>query len=263
VHRLTLTLIAAFLSAVPLALYAQTPGQDEDRASDTAQPEQEGEERKEGPPKDEELVVKEIPGDVLILESGSRMTGVQVIRATPQFYEVEVIDGLRFEIPRRRVKEVIYDDVDPVRDQLQQQLFPEQQEVTIESGERVTSALRDQLMAPVSAEALSYQNQDFVEALEAIKTAGNLNLRIHPSIRELPAHQRRWTIEVPADRTLLALLREDLVAAFDFVEVIFEADRIIVLTKDAAVKRAASPPGTSTDPQPGAESPPAEPPQSE
>ena len=262
-HRLTLTLIATFLSAVPPALYGQTPEPPVRRATDPAQPEEEGQERPKAPPKEDELVPKEMPGDVLVLESGSRMTGVQVVRATPQFFEVEVIDGLRFEIPRRRVREVIYDDIDPNLDRLEQQLFPEQQEVTIESGERVTSALRDKLMAPASAEILSYKNKDFADALEEIKTAVNVNLRVHPSIRELPAQERKWTIDVPADRTLLAFLREDLVGAFDFVEVIFEADRIIVLTKEAAAKRAASPPTSSSESPTPAEPTPAEPPQSE
>ncbi len=201
-----------------------------------------------------------MPGDVLVLESGMRMTGVQVIRATPQFYEVQLLNGQKFEIPRRRVKEVVYDDVDPSREKLKQELFPEAQEVTIASGERVTSALRDSLMAPVSAEPLSYRNQDFADVLEELKTTKNLNLRVHPSIREMPQPQRRWTIEIPAGRPLLAYLREDLVGSFEYVEVIFESDKIIVLTKEAAAKRSA---GGANPPEGEAQTPPTAPPQSE
>jgi hypothetical protein len=242
VHRLATILLASVCVAISGWIAAQTPSPSNEPNAQPESEDSDGERNSDGkpgrPPRDEPMKTQEMPGDVLLLESGSRMTGVQVLRATPQFYEVEVVNGVKLEIPRRRVKEVIYDDVDPSRDRLKQELFPEEQEVTIASGERVTSALRDKLMAPVSSVPLSYKNRDFAEALDEITAAQGLNLRVHPSIRELPPSDRTWTVEIPADRTLLAYLREDLVGAFDFLEVIFEADRIVVLTKEAAVKRA-------------------------
>jgi hypothetical protein len=185
------------------------------------------------------ITVQEIPGDVVFLKSGTKMTGVQVLRSTAEFHEVQVMADLTIQIPRRQVERIEYDDIDPLREKLERKLFPEQQEVTMASGERVTSALNDKLQAPVSAEALSYKNRDFAEILDELKTGLAVDLRVHPSVRDLQPRRRAWTIDVPADHTLLAFLREDLVGAFDFIDVIFEADHIIVLTKEAAQKRAA------------------------
>jgi len=177
-------------------------------------------------------------GDKIFMVSGSVMTGVQVLRSTPRVYVIQMIEGQEpLEIPRRQVKSVEYDDIDPTRDRLRKELFPEEKEVTIASGERVTGALRDKLMAPVSAEALAYKEQDFITVLDEIKTKTGVNLTIDPSIEEKPANQRRWTVEVASDKTLMALLREDLVGAFNYVEVIFEADAILVTTKVAAKAR--------------------------
>jgi hypothetical protein len=172
--------------------------------------------------------------------SGTVMTGVQVVRSTPKFYEIQMVEGQpTIQIPRRQVKNVEYDDIDPGRERLREQMFPEAKEVTIASGEKVTGELRDKLMAPVSADKQNYKDQDFVKVLEDVKTKTGTNLSIDKSVEDKPATQRRWTVEVPPDKTLMTLLREDLVGAFKWVEVVFESDSIIVMTKDAAKARAA------------------------
>lgn len=179
-------------------------------------------------------------GDKITMVSGSIMTGVQVVKSTPKFYEIQMVEGQpTIQIPRRQVQSVEYDDIDPGRERLRQELFPEAKEVTIASGEKVTGELRDKLMAPVSDEAVSYKDTDFIKVLEDVKTKTGATLTVDQSIADKPAAQRRWTIEVPADKTLMTLLREDLVGAFKFVEVVFESDSIIVMTKDAAKARAA------------------------
>jgi hypothetical protein len=239
-----LSLIFVFTLATCVCAVAQEP---EGPAPDEETPEQ----------AQESSAVVENPGDVVILRNGSRMTGVQVLRETPQFYEIEVTKGLTpMQIPRRQVKEVLWDDYDPGREELLRQLFPEQQEVTIASGERVTSGLRNKLMEPATAEPLEIRNQDFVEVLNELKTKRGINLRIHKSIEELPPRRRNWTVSISPDKTLLALLREDLVSAFSFVEVVFEGDKIIVMTKEAAKARAerlqsSNPPENDTAPPPG------------
>ncbi len=194
-------------------------------------------------------------GDKIYMVSGTIMTGVQVIRSTPRYYEVQMIEGVEpIQIPRRQVKNVEYDDIDPAREKLRKQLFPEEEEVTIASGERVTGALRDKLMAPVSAEPLSYKELDFVKVLDEIKAKTATKLLIDPSIEQKPAGQRRWSVEIPPEKTLMALLREDLVGAFKYVEVIFEADSIIVMTKEAAKVREAAKTGAAGEAAPDAAS---------
>ncbi len=197
------------------------------------------------PPAEKHVLPAPKGGDKIFMKGstgtpGSVLTGVQVIRSTPVNYEIELLEGEPpLLIPRKQVDHIEYDDIDPVRDRLRAKMFPQAEEVTIASGERVTGALRDKLEAPVSAEPLSYKNQDFIRVLDEIRTKTGANLKIDPSIEEKPAVQRRWTVEIPPDKKLMTLLREDLVGAFNFVEVVFETDGILVMTKEAAKKRAA------------------------
>jgi len=175
-----------------------------------------------------------VPGDVLVLKSGTQMTGVQVLRETPQFYEVEVVKGVKIQVPRRQVESVIYDDVDPTRDARMKELFPEQQEVTIESGERVTRGLSDKLTAPVSTEPLNYQDKDFVEILNELKTKLGLNLKIDQAILDRHPRTGNWTVKTDPSRTLLAFLREDLAKKFNYLTVTFEGDKILIKAKEPA-----------------------------
>lgn len=177
-------------------------------------------------------------GDIIYLKSGTVMSGVQVLRSTPLYYEVQIIEGVDpMQLPRRQVERVEYDDIDPLRDQLEDELFGADEEVTIASGEQVTSELRDKLMNPVTEEPLRYRNEDFVTILQELRDRLGVHLRIHPSIQRLPAARRQWTVEIPPDKTLMTLLREDLVGQFPYAEVIFDSDHIIVMTKKAAKER--------------------------
>ncbi len=178
-------------------------------------------------------------GDKIYMKSGKVMSGIQVLRSDPANYEVQIVAGEPpMQIPRRQVDRVEYDDIDPLREQMREKMFPKPKEVTIASGERVTSELRDKLEAPVSAEPITYKDQDIVAVLTDIKTKTGTKLTVDPSIEERPAGQRKWSFEIPAGRTLMAVLREDMVARFNYVEVIFETDTVLVMTKEAAAKRA-------------------------
>lgn len=178
-------------------------------------------------------------GDKIHMKSGTVMSGVQVLRSNPANYEVQVIAGEEpMLIPRRQVERVEYDDIDPVLDEMRERMFPKPKEVTIASGERVTSELRDKLEAPIGAEVITYQDQDLVAVLNDIKTRTEVKLIVDPSIEERPAGQRKWSLEVPAGRTLMDVLRTDMIGRFNYVEVVLETDTVLVMTKDAAKKRA-------------------------
>jgi len=191
-------------------------------------------------------------GDKIYMKSGTVMSGIQVIRSNPANYEVQVVVGEPpMLIPRRQVDRVEYDEIDPLREEMREKMFPKPKEVTMASGERVTSDLRDKLESPIAAEALTYKDLDLVAVLNDIKAKTQINLVVDPSIEERPAGQRKWSLEIPATRTLMAVLREDMVGRFNYVEVILEADTVLVMTKDAAKKRA-----EASGEAPAAETPP-------
>lgn len=178
-------------------------------------------------------------GDKIYMKSGTIMSGVQVIRSNPANYEVQLIAGEPpMLIPRRQVDRVEYDDIDPLLEQMREKMFPKPQEVTMASGERVTSGLRDKLESPVSDEPLVYKDLDVIAVLEDIKAKTQVKLVVDPSIEERGPNQRKWTTEIPAGRTLMAVLREDMMGRFNFIDVILESDTVLVMTKDAAKKRA-------------------------
>jgi hypothetical protein len=252
---------AVFSAAISLMAAAQTPPEDPPADSDTPAPKAASKNHggkpnskpgadkdadKAAPAIDRSLLPAPKGGDTIYMKgaagaAGSELSGVQVLRETPKHYEVQVIEGEPpLLVPRSQVDHVDYDDIDPVRDELRDKLFPQPKEVTIASGERVTSDLRDKLMAPITSEKKSYKDLDFASILDEVKTMAKVNLQIDPSVQAKPAAQRRWTIDITPDKTLMTILRTDLVKKFDFVEVVFETDGIIVMTKEAAKKRAAA-----------------------
>lgn len=199
-------------------------------------------------------------GDKIYMKSGTVMSGIQVLRSNPANYEVQVIVGEEpMLIPRRQVERVEYDDIDPLLEEMREKMFPKPKEVTIASGERVTSDLRDKLEAPIAAEVVTYQDWDLVAVLNDIKTRTQVKLIVDPSIEELPAGKRKWSLEIPADRTLMDVLRTDMVGRFNYVEVVLETDTVLVMTKDAAKKRAEAAAAASGE-APAGEAPAAAPP---
>lgn len=179
-------------------------------------------------------------GDVLYLKSGSVMSGVQILRNTVLFFEVQLVEGVEpLLIPRTQVERVVFDDFDPTRERLRKALFPPTEEVSLASGERVSRYLMEKLRAPVSDGVLSYEKKDLVEILQEIAERMQVNLEIDPSIEKKQKTQRLWDLNTGPETTLMSLLREDLVSQFKFAEVLFEYDTIFVLTKEAAKKRKA------------------------
>ncbi len=168
------------------------------------------------------------------------MSGVQILKSTPLFYEVQLVEGVEpLLIPRNQVERVEFDDIDPARDRIRERLFPRRDEVSLASGEQVTRDLMEKLRAPVNETPLTYDRTDFVTILEEIAEGLQVKLKIHPSIRNRQASRRLWTLNTTPETTLMSLLREDLRNQFKFVEVLFEYDTIVVLTKEAAKNREA------------------------
>ena len=190
------------------------------------------------PLKNEEMKKK---GDVLHLKSGAMMSGVQILKSTPHHYEVELVKGVApLLIPRNQVDFVEMDDFDPTRDRIRREMFPEAEEVSMASGEKVTRDLMDKLSAPVSTEELSYERKDFVKILNEIAKDVGVKLQIDESVQSMQPNRRRWTFKTTPEKTLISLLQDDLVGKFNYIVVKFNDDTISIMTKQAAKKLEAS-----------------------
>jgi hypothetical protein len=183
-----------------------------------------------------------LEGDVIYLKSGSTMQGVQVLRGTPEYYEVQLVEGVDpLIVPRRQVERIEYDDVDPIRDQRIKEMFPEPVVIETASGEEVSPELMNQLTAPLPGEPLDLEEQDLVVVLEHIRELTGETVVVDPSIRELPPDARLWTIRTEPDTTLLTLLRERLLEAFPGLALEYMPDKVVVLTKQAQKARREKP----------------------
>ena len=120
-------------------------------------------------------------GDVLHLKSGAAITGVQILRSMPRYYEVQLVEGVEpLRIPRNQVLSVEFDDYDPARERLRRELFPDSEEVSLASGERVSRYRMDKLSGPVSEEPLSYDRKDLIKILEETVERLEVKNKIHP-----------------------------------------------------------------------------------
>lgn len=201
-----------------------------------------GAQEEEGTPPEKEAATAApaSKGDVIHLKAGTVMSGVQILKSTPFFYEVQLVEGVEpLLIPRNRVSWVERDDIDPARERLREKLFPPSEEVSLKSGELVTRYLMEKLRGPVSDAPLSYDATDFVTILREVAERLKVKLTIHPSVGNTPLNQRLWTLTTKPETTLMSLLREDLQNQFKFAEVMLEYDTIVVLTKEAARNRQA------------------------
>lgn len=192
-------------------------------------------------PQREELPAPTVyKGDVLYLKTGKVISNVQILRNTPVFYEVQFQPGLEpLMIPRKQVQRVVFDEIDPARARIRASLEPRAEEVSLATGERVSRYLMEKLSAPLSNKALTYDQVDLIDILGETAERMQVNLKVHPSIKNRPEKVRLWTLETTPETTLMALLREELVGQFKFAEVLFENDTIFVMTKQAAKNRKA------------------------
>ena len=224
-NRMT-RLLVCFALAGPVAALAQEPPPNEDASSsDAAAPE--GENSEPAPAEDAPTLMK-LEGDVIHFKFGAPMTGVQVLRSTPQFYFVETAPGVDpLQIQRRLIDRIEYDEVDP---NLQRRLREQQQsnQENVVAAEQLTPDLHAKLTAPIGERLPPFQNRDIVDVLEEVARTFEIALELDESLRELPEASRRWSVATTADTTVMSLLQEHLRQALPTLRIDFQFDKVVL-----------------------------------
>ena len=182
---------------------------------------------------------KPLTGDVIVLKSGKTLSGVQVLRRTPLGYEIEVSKGVPpLFLPRTVVKSVTLDDYEPLRERRRLELQPRSQETTGRGGP-IAPELRKKLSAELPGMPHTYRNEKLTDIMKDFAARLQVTLKIDDSIRALRPGAIIWTLNVPAKKTLMRILNEDFPKKFPQLQIVYDFDVIVLITKEAAQKQSA------------------------
>jgi hypothetical protein len=173
-------------------------------------------------------------GDILIMKSGAIMSGVQILRSSPKYYYVHVIDGVKpLEISRRAVVSVEYDDIDLVKQQRREDMFPDVAKEIGRDGEELSPALLRKLRNPITEDVMTFENKDYLEILNDFIEKNEIPLVIHDSVKNMKPENRIWTVELDENLKLVHFLQKFLLRDFPKLHCKYELDSIQLMTQRA------------------------------
>ncbi|MBX7256386.1 MAG: hypothetical protein K1Y02_08495 [Candidatus Hydrogenedentes bacterium] len=197
-----------------------------------------------------------LKGDILHMKNGKVISGFQVLRETASSYVLEVVSGddITLEVPRRQVTSVDYDDIDPNAPKPAADENSGERELVSISGQKVTPELQEKLSADISTPPLSFADADLVDILNDVSKRVDGVLSVDQSVVALPPADRKWTVDVKPQTTLIQFLRDDLIAKFPALELVLLTDKTVIATKEGAEKLRSEnkPPAEEAKPAEGA-----------
>lgn len=184
-------------------------------------------------------------GDILIMNSGAIMSGVQILKSTTRTYEIQVVEGAEpIIIPRRQVESVELDDIEPLREARRKANRSSEQDQLMTDGREVSAELRQRLKAPIPNSPLEFDKTDYVTVFNQITNATQVQIVIDPSLADAPPETRQWTITIPAEMRLMDLLQMEWLAAFEDGKILYALDKVILHKKGVEPKNIPEPPPT-------------------
>ena len=199
--------------------------------SDPGEPSSLADEAGQAPP---ESSLPSIEGDIVTLVSGKQLSGVQVLRETPVYIEIEVLEGLEpLRIPRKQVQRIVYDDIDPIARRRGQSYATETSPEVI-LGEELSAGFHRKLTAPLSDTPIEIADQGFVMTLNYLAELAGVTIEVTEEARRLPRDLRIRSFSIPAKTTLFSFLQSDFPKAFPALKVAYEFDKVIVSLREAA-----------------------------
>ena len=173
---------------------------------------------------------KKIQGDIITLNSGKVLTGMQVLQKTPTHLIIEVLPSLEpLELLRKLVKSVKYDDIDPNKERRRIKNAMSIPGGNITPGEEISPQLHKKLTKPLAKQ--KFTEKDLRDILKKLAEEVQLPLAFDASIDQLSAKEREWTIAVKATSRVDGILRS-LQTEFPNLNVIYQFDKVIIKTKE-------------------------------
>ena len=207
--------------------------------------------------------VAEPKGDTVILDDNRRFERVQVLRRTATDVEIEVVKGVApMSIPRDVVKEILWDDYDPyaagaagvapsppndapppAESALPEGMMRDAKgNVEILPRVKVPAQLAGKLRKDITAQVRGLDGKDLFEALNVIKQATQLQIAADQPLRDLVSKSGGLKVKVSlsdeAKVNVVEFLENHLLKQQEMkrVGILYKPDRVIVTTKEAAIK---------------------------
>lgn len=182
--------------------------------------------------------MKPLDSDVIHLRNGKRIYG-QVVKRTPKDIRIEVVRGIFLNLPRKQIERIDYDDSKGgIRDREPGKAGKGKQDLI--PGKKLSAELYEKLNKDISKPPLKSGNRALMPILADLGKRAGVSITLDAPVRELPKEEWTWVFEVKPGATLLSLLEDDLRKKLKKLEVVYQYDRILVTTKEAAKALAAS-----------------------
>ena len=182
-------------------------------------------------------------GDIVTLKSGRQLRGFWVVRETPAFYELEIIEGrVSLQVPRNQVLSVHYDE-SAARPGVRGSTRVEPQEQVLLPGRQLSSRLIQGLTTDISEPLVVSEGDDYLEVVSELSERAGLRVQVDPEIRNLPDDYREWFFSLPEGGTLQYALKA-LDDGFPEIRVEYVGDVIRIAPNTAKPKNRPQPPST-------------------
>ncbi|MDZ4859792.1 MAG: hypothetical protein SGI88_12495 [Candidatus Hydrogenedentes bacterium] len=217
-----------------------------------------------------EISVEEEPqGDVITLNNGHEYRGLQVIRSTASEIILEVTEEVSIKVPRRQIRSVQYDNINPIEERAKAKLAQETAAaagITLLSGQKVSTELQKVLNTDISAPPIVADKRDLVDIIGDVNKRVNNVIVVDKPVLDLPIENRQWTLTARPGMTLAMLLQEEFVKAFPDLAMLIRDEKLLLTSKTVALEilgtegaPPSSPPAQAANPARPAASAPATP----
>lgn len=175
-----------------------------------------------------------IPGDIIYFKSGKKMTGIQVLRELPDKIEVQVSENTEsLLLPRRLIKSIEYDNIDPLKEKRQKEIQSAQQlNENVIPGEELSQEFNQKMRAPLSDTVISYKDEGLLKILGELTQKAGVTLEIDESIKTIPLEERKKSFEIPAGTSLYKFLQTDFATTFPNIQITYKYDKICISLKN-------------------------------
>ena len=141
-------------------------------------------------------------GDIVTLKSGRQLRGFWVVRETPAFYELEIIEGrVSLQVPRNQVLSVHYDE-SAARPGVRGSTRVEPQEQVLLPGRQLSPQLMQGLTKDISDPPVVSDGDDYLVVLDELCERADVRIQVSSEIRDFATADRRWFFALPEGGTL-------------------------------------------------------------
>lgn len=173
-------------------------------------------------------------GDVLILKTGDRIEGFQIIRATHRhfilegLYDPETDESLEIKISRTQVEEVIRDDIEPEEQRAQAKKRALARQRTTIQGARLSDTLYGLLEQVIGDPPLNTEGMNLTQVLNEVNKRVGGAIKIAAPVQNPP---RGWKGVIEPDTTLAMFLDNIVAPNYPGLAVQFEEDVVRIRLK--------------------------------